>query len=644
MNTLETRTPVSSQARPREEITVGKTIVATDNGKEAAVFTMTLEGETIVLLPQRNWSQLDVYKWRARGKVPGTPAGLEIAFDHIKVAGETVPAKDPEGIAKLQKLLNDWLASARGTLELTLQTAHSKPTLVEPPALAHPENLLPHFRVVVDKEGQVHIKCLHGKETLATIGLSLAGLNGLVNQGLMHRPHALQVGALHDWVELDGVLFSFEKGNNDADRLARTLNDRYLSLAALGQGQEVVVFTNVASATGFDIQFAARVGGVSDNRRRPLNEETLGLLQNTERCELLPKDLLIKLSPPNLIFKRKTPDGGERYIEEGPESLVTVVGDEGETTVVNLSHPVNYSRLTAMELTAVFNHPVVNQHSRGLSQAGATSQKPGPPQVVAPLASTRPIPPSLPRLPAKPETRAVTPQPKPAGSQSREPAKPVSPRPGDGEFRAPPTQVARPLPNLWLKSVLGRPSIQHDWFTCLVYRKLAEHFGNSGEGMFGPIPCWVSSLGDVADICDPGFRGVFLTQKGGLAYLCQGHIARFNNRVAFLGTLESTIEGIGVNLKAVGADSQQRLVFIVTEHYRTQFGIPEHVVSEELARLRNQGALVLSVNEVLQSPEPLERIWSVPAEQEHSIDPQALEHLRPDNAVTDLVPAGELVD
>ena len=113
MNTLETRTPVSSQAGPREEITVGKTIVATDNGKEAAVFTMTLEGETIVLLPQRNWSQLDVYKWRARGKVPGTPAGLEIAFDHIKVAGETVPAKDPEGIAKLQKLLNDWLASAR---------------------------------------------------------------------------------------------------------------------------------------------------------------------------------------------------------------------------------------------------------------------------------------------------------------------------------------------------------------------------------------------------------------------------------------------------------------------------------------------------------------------------------------------------
>ncbi len=145
-------------------------------------------------------------------------------------------------------------------------------------------------------------------------------------------------------------------------------------------------------------------------------------------------------------------------------------------------------------------------------------------------------------------------------------------------------------------------------------------------------------LGDTDDICDLAFRGIFLTQKGGLAYLNQGHIARFHNEVAFVGTLESTIEGIGVNLKAVGADSQQRIVFIVTEGYRAQFGIPDQTVAEELAHLREYGASVMSASEVLHSPEPIEVVWSVPAEQEEASDPQAVEDLRPGSAAADLFP------
>ena len=348
---------------------------------------MTLGGETINLLPWRNWSQLDVYKWRARGKVPGTPAGLEITFDHVKVAGEVVSTKDPGGAAKLQKLLNDWLAFARGTLELAQQKALPKQAPVEQDASVRRENLLPHFRVEVDKEGHVHIKCLQGKETLAMIGLNLSGINNLVSQGLMHKPHALQVGALHDWVELDGEFFSFEKGNNDAAKLEKVLNDRYVSAAALGQGKEVVVFANAASPTGFDIQFPAKVGGATDHRRRPLNEESLGLLQAPDRCGLLPKDLVIKLSPPNLIFKCKTPDGGERYLAHGPENIVTVIGDEGEVKTFDLSQPLNYLRLTAVELTAVFNHPAINQHSQVSSQLNGASEKTGPAQVAVPPVS-----------------------------------------------------------------------------------------------------------------------------------------------------------------------------------------------------------------------------------------------------------------
>jgi hypothetical protein len=632
MNDLETLASALPQPAQRDEIIVSKSIIVMGTGQEIEVYTMTLGGETIELLPQRNWSQLDVYKWRARGKLPGTPTGLEITFDHVKVAGEIASMKDPAGTSKLQRLLNQWLSLARGTIDLAQQKAHAKPPTAEHEASAGSENLLPRFRVEVDKGGHAHINCLQGKETLAVVGLNLPGINDLINQGLMHKPRTLQVGALHDWVELDGEFFSFEKGNNDASKLEKALNDRYRSTASLGQGKDVVVFTNAASPTGYDIQFAAKVGGVSDHRRRPFNEESLGLLQSPDRCGLLPKDLVIKLSPPNLIFKRRTPDGGERYLDEGPEAVVTVTGEEGEVRFIDLSKPINYMRLTAMDLTAVFNHPAINQRRKASSLPGGASERPAPVQVMAPPAADRPIPPPLTGPSSSAETKPVeVPKPKPVVSRPNAPVRLVFVKTGGGELAAQSAHLIMPSANSWLQAVLGRPLLQQPGFTCLLYRRIAEHFGNSCEGMFGPIPCWACSLGDVDDVCDPAFRGVFLTQKGGLAYLNQGHIARFHNAVAIVGTLESSIEGIGVELKAVGADSQQRIVFIVTEGYRTQFGIPEHTVADELARLREYGVFVKSVNEVLRTLEPVNVVWTVPAEQEDPSDPQAMESLKPES-------------
>ncbi len=673
MTDFATQLPPPPQSDHRDEITVGKTLALTASGQEVRVFTMTLGGETIELLPLRNWSQLDVYKWRARGKLPGTPAGLEITFDHVKVSGGTVSLSEPEGTAKLQKLLNEWLALETGAFKSAQQKAHAKPASVEQETRAPPENLIPHFQVEVDKEGHVHIYCRQGKETLATIGLNLPGFTSLFNEGLMHKPHALKVGALHDWVEIDGEFFSFEKGNNDAAKLETALNERYLFTTARGQGKDVVVFTNAASSTGFDIQFAAKVGGVTERRRRPLNEEALELLQSPDKCGLLPKDVVIKLSRPHLIFKHKTPDGGERYLDEGPDSIVTVVGDEGETTIVDLSQPVNYLRLSAVVLTAVFNHPAINQHSRLAPQPTSPSDPPKPAQVPKPQPAATPpraqldgpigVRPSSgaagqeqgcfgPQSGAVEQARPAAPEDgrtplQPRGSvvlsscavPSPEPTQPLIPKLGVATPIAPPATVIRPLPNLWLQAILERPAARHDWFACLVYTRMAEHFGNSLEGYFGPFPCWACSLGDVEEISDPAFRGVFLTQKGGLGYLNHGHVARFRNEVAFIGTLESAIEVIGVDLLAVGADAQQRVVFIVTEGYRAKFGLPEQTVAEELARLRNYGALVLSTTEVLQSPDPIEVVWTVPAQQEKPDDPQAVENLRPVSTAANSVPA-----
>jgi hypothetical protein len=208
-----------------------------------------------------------------------------------------------------------------------------------------------------------------------------------------------------------------------------------------------------------------------------------------------------------------------------------------------------------------------------------------------------------------------------------------------GAPAAPPAPAIRPRPNLWLKPVLDRPPAPHEWFACLVYTKMAEHFGNSSEGYFGPFPCWFCSLGEAESISDPAFRGVFLTQKGGLGYLNHGHVARFRNQVAFVGTLESTIEAIGVDLLAVGADTQQRIVFVVTEGYRAKFDLPEQTVVAELTRLKDYGALVLSASEILQNTDPVEVMWTVPAEQENPNDPQAMEDLRPGSAEADSGPA-----
>src|SRR5205823_12324145 len=76
-----------------------------------------------------------------------------------------------------------------------------------------------------------------------------------------------------------------------------------------------------ASATGFDIQFPAVVGGVPGSHRHHLDEQSLELLQDKQRCGLLHPEVIIKLIAPNLVFKRRTPEGGEQRSEEHTSEL-----------------------------------------------------------------------------------------------------------------------------------------------------------------------------------------------------------------------------------------------------------------------------------------------------------------------------------
>ena len=106
-------------------------------------------------------------------------------------------------------------------------------------------------------------------------------------------------------------------------------------------------------------------------------------------------------------------------------------------------------------------------------------------------------------------------------------------------------------------------------------------------------------------------------------------MARFYNGVAFLGSQDSALEGIQVHLLAVGLDAQERLVFILSDNYRGQFGVRESTVAEVLGQLRELGVVVMGAREALANADPIEVIWTVPAQQADPSTPEARESTRP---------------
>lgn len=618
-------------------IKIGRATLEEAGAQATEVFTMTLGQETIPLVPLRSWGQLDTFKWCVRGKLPGIPAGLEVTLDHIKIEGQTVSLKDSDACSRLERIFNEWLALEK----VTLENARNK-TLVKPEVALRPTEVQrkperARFRVEADKRGQVHIQCFQGKEQLAAVGLSVLGINSLVNQGLMRKPRTLKVGALHDWIELDGVLCSFEKGRNDTAALEQILNERYLPASTLGQGKDIVILANAASSTGFDIQFPVTVAGVPEARRRHLAEDALELLQDREKSGLLQPGRILKLTRPCLIFKERTADGGERYLEQRPENVVIVPGDDGSEKRIDLSRPVNYMHLSAAELTAIFNHPVINRHTTTPAVLAEMDAE----KTISPLSESKVAPqgppPPVPAPKVVPDQHVPRPSPAEELAMAAETKRALEGHQGGktGESITAPEQFVpdsqeRRLisPNAWLKSILQPEPIRHDWFASLIYSRLARKFGNSREGTFGAGACWAIALSATKYISEPTFKGIFLTEKRGLGFLNSGHLARFNNGVAFIGTQDLAIQGVGIQLRAVAMDAQQRLVFIVNEGFRSKFGVPEQTVSATLLRLQQEGAVILGANEVLESAEPIEVAWTAPAQDQNAGSVQAQEHLK----------------
>jgi hypothetical protein len=117
MDNLQPQLDRTAASNKRSAIKVGTTTtLAVEAGKEVEIpiYTIGLGDQTIELLPFKNWSQLDVHKWVVQGKLPTSPAGLEVTLDHVKIAGETVRSSDPNGCAKLEHVFNEWLEMEKG--------------------------------------------------------------------------------------------------------------------------------------------------------------------------------------------------------------------------------------------------------------------------------------------------------------------------------------------------------------------------------------------------------------------------------------------------------------------------------------------------------------------------------------------------
>lgn len=628
------------------EINVLKRLIADADTEGVApdseVFTLALADETIELLPFKSWAQLDRHKWTARGKLPTEPPGLEIAPDHVKIMGQTVAIADPAGCAKLKQLFSDWLK--REEQESVRRRTHQP--LSAPSAVSHPTpSQTRRFIVEVDKRGQVHIHFMSGKEPVASIGLTVAGFNSLCQQGFLLKPRQVQIGALHDWVQLDEDFFSFEKGKNDARRLEQVLNQKYLPTTSAGAGKEVLIFLNPASSTGFDIQFPVLIAGMPHNHRHHLNTESLEQLQDPIRCGLLHHRIIVKLIPPSIVFKQKTADGGEQYLPTGTENLVNIQDSSGPLKTIDLSQPLNLLRLSAAELTAVFNHPSVNRHAQAAPTPPISGEVSTGQLQAAPAPSAEPVK-FIERQTQSGPVAGTTAGQVESGSkqigasvnQSESAPVPVGDqggagisKPGQGQVATPLSvvEMAEPPPNVWLKEILLQPCLRHDWLACLVYSKIAGRFANSSKGRLGPLTCWFVCLTDCDDPEASDFKGIFLTEKGGLGYLDQGFMARFNNGVAFIGPPDSPLEGVRVQLLAVGLDAGDRFVFVVNDEYRANFGVPSTALDEMLNRMAARGALLWSIPETLASRVRLEVVWTAPAAQPNPNDPQAIEHIRP---------------
>lgn len=305
-------------------------------------FALTLDGETVDLDPGKPWHQVDHFKWVTRGLID-EPQSFHVRADGgVDINGETIPLTAADAVSRLEQEINK-----RHFVEPATQARAPARRIVDVPA--HPPDRVV-FRARLDALGHVIVQCFRGPERVET---GLRGLAGLVQNELMIRPRSMHVDPLQRHIEIDDV--RFEASAEGAARLEEALNAHY-AVSLKGGGQHAITIKeNAAAASGFDIRFVGLRAGTRLDVQGHLSQETLDVLQDPVKCDLLRPGIVLKMSPPWLLFRRRRPDSGEEHVS-GLADL-------------------QYRQSTASQLEKLFNHPAIRRSADG-PDAAATAEEP----------------------------------------------------------------------------------------------------------------------------------------------------------------------------------------------------------------------------------------------------------------------------
>lgn len=308
-----------------------------DGGGHPKGFSLTLGTETIHLDPGKSWIKVDVFKWVTRGLIEAPQSFHVTGSGEVDINGEHIRPQDPDSAHRLEQEINKHHPAV-------------SPTRLASPKLTAPGPTAPggagqggrvQFRVHLDMMSHLVVEARRGQERVET---GLRGIQSLIQHGLMIKPGVLHVDPLQRAVEIDG--HRFECNAAGARELEHALNQGYAPRMEEHKDQLIEVHDNSASPTGFDLGFPGLQAGTRIRVEGHLSQERLEILTDTHRCELLRPGVVLKISPPRLLFRRRRTDGGEEGIPELPD--------------------LDYMRCTAEQLQTALNHPIIRRRADGV--------------------------------------------------------------------------------------------------------------------------------------------------------------------------------------------------------------------------------------------------------------------------------------
>ncbi|HMP84858.1 MAG TPA: hypothetical protein PKA41_19365, partial [Verrucomicrobiota bacterium] len=306
------------------------TSIQSDETGKPQSFVFTFGNEVVKLYPGLSWAGVDRHKWTARGLIE-EPNHFHVHVDgSVEINWERIRLTDEDGPRKLQHQIEKRHAHSV-THDQQQATATAGWT-----APSKPEDDRVHFRVKLDRFGHLIIECSQGGEREET---GLRGIAALIHNGKMLKPATMHVDAMQRAIEIDGI--RFECTEDGAKQLEAVLNAKYVPTGGAHKGMAIHIKESAVSSTGFDIHFMTKHAGVPFEVKGHLTQETLDILSDSARCDLLQPGVQMRIAAPYLLVRRRRADMGEDKIPGVPD--------------------VNYLRTTAMELEQILNHPMVRK-------------------------------------------------------------------------------------------------------------------------------------------------------------------------------------------------------------------------------------------------------------------------------------------